>query len=131
MDCGRRHAWRLIWLSLVSAVLAVVGSLVARLEAAPLWLDVPLALAPVVPLVAFFFGFASWIRSLDEMLRLMYLEALVVQFGGTGLLIMGYGALARSGAVPDLPASKLYPFAWLAIFCFWALGLAIVRRKYV
>lgn len=125
-----QHAWRLIRLSLISALLALAVPLL-RGDGMPAWLEALAALVPVIPLVILFFRFAHWIRSLDEMLRLMYLEALVVQFGATGVLIMSYGALARAGTVPDLPASQLYPFAWVAIFCFWALGLAIVRRKYV
>jgi hypothetical protein len=125
-----RYARRILWLSLASAGLSLAVSALRRHGLVPEGLETPVALVPVLPLVALFLGFARWIRALDELQRLMHLEAMVVQFGCTGVLVMTYGALARSGAVPDLPASEIYPFLWMAIFVFWALGFAVVRRKY-
>ncbi|MGE0553682.1 MAG: hypothetical protein AB7R55_09665, partial [Gemmatimonadales bacterium] len=124
------HPYRLLWLAMVSAGLSLVVGLLRREHLLPAGVETVAVLVPVIPLVAFFLGFAGWIRGLDELERLIHLEALVVQFGGTGILAMAYGALARAGAVPDVPASHAYPFLWVAIFVFWAIGLAVVRRKY-
>ena len=117
-------------LALLSAVLTVAVAFVGR-EAEPTGvIRAVLAVIPLIPLVAMFFGIARWIESLDELQRLIHLEAFVFQFGGTGLLIMGYGTLAHAGVVPDLSVSRVYPILWLAVFGFWALGLFLVRRKY-
>lgn len=129
-SANTRYASRLLLLSLLSAGLSLGGSVLRRVVTVPKELVPLVALAPVVPLVALFFGFSRWIRAMDELERLVHLEAMAVQFGATGLVVMGYGALARFGAVPDLRASQVYPFLWLAIFLFWAVGVALVRRKY-
>lgn len=124
----RRFA--ILGFALLSAALTVAGSFVDRATSLPAGVRLLVAGAPLVPLVAMFFGIARWIEALDELQRLVHLEAFVFQFGATGLLVMGYGMLARAAIVPDLPASRLYPFLWLSVFGFWAIGLSLVRRRY-
>jgi len=117
-------------LALLSAVLTVGVAILGRPVELPGWAQAGLATIPLVPLVGMFFGIARWIAELDELQRLIHLEAFVFQFGATGILVMGYGMLARAGIVADLPTSRVYPFLWLAIFGFWAVGRSLVRRKY-
>ena len=125
----RTSSW-FLGLALVSAVLAAAVSVAASLVPVPSRFRWYLAILPLAPLVLMFFGIARWLRGLDELQRLIHLEAFALQFAATGLLVMGYGMLARVGAVPDVPMSGAYPFLWLSIFGFWAFGLILVRRKY-
>ena len=59
------------------------------------------ALLPVVPMAGYFVGLGGWLKSLDELQRLIQLEALLVQFGLTGVVVMGYGLLAKFEVVPN------------------------------
>ena len=87
-------------------------------------------LLPVLPMVGYFLALTKWVRSLDEMQRLIQFEALLIQFGITALSVMGYGVLAETGAVPNPPVGDLWPWIWFLLFLSWSLGQAIVRRKY-
>jgi hypothetical protein len=75
-------------------------------------------------------GLGGWLRSLDELQRLIQLEALLVQFGLTGVVVMGYGLLARFEVVPNTGIAESWSWLWLVLFFSWALGQLIVRRKY-
>ena len=81
-------------------------------------------------MVGYFIDIGRWLKSLDELQRLIQLEALVIQFGLTGILVMLYGVLAESGVVSNGSIGEAWPRLWLAMFGSWALGQAIVRRKY-
>lgn len=120
----------IVGLSLASGGLAILVSYLERAGVVPGVLKPVVALLPILPLIGMFVGFSRWLRALDELQRLIHLEAFVIQFAATGVLVMGYGMLAKSGVVADLRATEAYPFVWLAIFGFWALGFLVVRRKY-
>jgi len=125
-----KHPWQLIRISLVSAALAILVSLGDRMGVIPGSLRAPTALIPVLPLVVFFLRLRDWIDSLDELQRRIHLEAMLLQFAATGILVMGYGMLAKSGVAPNYPVTVLFPWLWIAMFFFWAGGIAVVRRKY-
>ncbi|MFN0177535.1 MAG: hypothetical protein ACKVZ0_01960 [Gemmatimonadales bacterium] len=126
----KAHTWPMIRLALVSGLLAIGVSFANRAAGLPGLARAALALIPVIPLVAFFFRVVDWLDSLDELQRRIHLEAMLLQFGATGILVMGYGMLARVDAVPNFPVTTLYPWLWMAMFLFWAGGIAFVRRKY-
>ena len=131
-SCGSKPImWRLLGYALLSAVLAIGVALVRRQGLIPpslLWFG---AVLPVVPILGYFFGLSRWIKSLDEMQRLIQLEALFIQFAITAVVIMAYGALAEVHAVPDVTASRVWPWLWLTLFVSWAFGQALIRRKYL
>ena len=120
----------MIGLSLWSAGLAILVSAADRAALLPPTVRPLAAIVPVVPLVAFFVRIARWLRTLDELQRMIHLEAMVIQFAATGILVMSYGMLAKTGAVPNVPATTAFPFLWVAIFGFWSIGIVWVRRKY-
>jgi hypothetical protein len=126
----KAHTWPMVRLALVSALLAIGVSFANRVEGLPGAARGALALIPVVPLVAFFFKVVAWLDSLDELQRRIHLEAMLLQFSATGILVMGYGMLARVDAVPNFPVTTVYPWLWVAMFVFWAGGIGLVRRKY-
>jgi hypothetical protein len=125
-----RFTWHLLGWALLSASLALVGALLKRWALAPGGLRWVVALLPVLPMVGYFLALTKWVRSLDEMQRLIQFEALLIQFAITALSVMGYGVLAETGAVPNPPVGDLWPGIWLLLFVSWSLGQAIVRRRY-
>lgn len=127
---GSHYTRWMLGLSVVSAGLAIGVSFLERANLVPVPLRPIVVLVPVVPLVLFFFRIAGWLRDLDELERMIHHEAMLVQFGATGLLIMSYGMLAKAGLVPNPTVAQAFPFLWLAIFVFWSVGLVVVRRKY-
>ncbi len=124
------HSARMIRLSLWSAGLAIAGSAADRAGRLAGSVRPIVALVPVVPLIAFFVRITRWLRSLNELQRAIHLEAMVTQFAATGILVMSYGMLARSGAVPNVSATTAFPVLWVAMLCFWSVGIVWVRRKY-
>ena len=130
MNRNATFSWQMIGLSLLSAAMAIGVALLDRANLIPVAVRPVAALSPVVPLIAFFIGIVRWIRGLDELQRMIHLEALVLQFAGVGILVMSYGMLARAELVPDLPATRAFPFLWISLFGFWSFGVLLVRRKY-
>jgi hypothetical protein len=125
-----RFTWRLLGWALLSALLALAAAALKRWGLVPGSLRWVVALLPVLPMVGYFLALTRWVRSLDELQRLIQFEALLLQFGITALVVMGYGVLAESGAVPNTPVGDLWPGLWMLLFFGWALGQVIVRRKY-
>lgn len=112
---------------------AVATILVAALQEAgliPGSFRAVVALLPVALLVGFFVGMGRYLRHLDELQRLIHLEALLFQFAATMLLVMAYAALARAEVLPELGAVQLMSFVWTGAFLLWGLGLLLVRRRY-
>jgi hypothetical protein len=125
-----RFTWQLLGWALLSALLVVVAALLRRWGLDPGSLRWVVAVLPVLPMVGYFLTLTKWVRSLDEMQRLIQFEALLIQFGITALCVMGYGVLAETGVVPNPPVGVIWPWIWLLLFVSWSLGQAIVRRKY-
>ncbi|MEO8449390.1 MAG: hypothetical protein ABI647_06350 [Gemmatimonadota bacterium] len=126
-----RLAWRLLGLATLSGVLAALLSPSIDGRSPLGWSLPPILLAvPVLPMVIFFVELARYLRTLDEMQRLVHLQAMFIQFAGSCLVVMTYGLLARAALVPDLPMSRVWPFMWTGIFWLWAGGLMLVRRRY-
>lgn len=127
---ANRYAWRSMGIALISAVLAILIGLARRAGLIPDSLRWLAAILPVIPLIWYFLGIGRWLKSLDELQRLIQLEALQIQFGLTGIFIILYGSLAKFGVVPDSVVSEAWPWFWLVLFFSWALGQLLVRRKY-
>jgi hypothetical protein len=125
-----RFTWQLLGWAVLSTLLTLAGVLAKRWGFDSGTLRWIVALLPVLPMVGYFFSLTRWLRSLDEMQRLIQFEALLIQFGVTALFVMGYGLLANSGAVPNTPVGDLWPWLWLLLFVSWSLGQVIVRRRY-
>lgn len=125
-----RRSWQLVRISSLSAGLAILVSALDRIGVVPPLLRAPTALIPVVPLVVFFVRLRDWLDSMDELQRRIHLEAMLLQFAATGILVMGYGMPAKSGVAPNYPVVVLFPWLWIAMFVFWAGGIVLVRKKY-
>jgi len=121
---------RSLFLALLCALLALIVGLARRQGLIPGSLRWLAALLPVLPMIWYFLGFREWLRSVDELQRQILLEGLLVQFGITGIVVMGWGSLAKFRVVPDWPISEVWAWLWCVIFFGWAVGQLIVRRKY-
>lgn len=67
------------------------------------------------------------IRRLDEMQYRMHLEAIAISFATSASVITGWAFMSKAG----LPEMTWGTEAWLMMVLFWALGLTIVRRRYL
>jgi hypothetical protein len=96
-------------------------------ELAP-WLRVVIALLPVLPFAFCLIFVVSHIRHLDELHRRVHLEALVIAFPLTLLLVMTLGLMELAiGLSPeDWSYRHLLPY----LVTFYFLGLAIAWRRY-
>jgi hypothetical protein len=131
MECTpNRYSRRLLVWALLCAVLAVAVGVARREGWIPSSLRWAAALLPVVPMAGYFVGLGGWLKSLDELQRLIQLEALLVQFGLTGVVVMGYGLLAKFEVVPNIGIAESWSWVWMILFFSWAIGQVIVRRKY-
>lgn len=86
---------------------------------------VPLALAPMVPLVFVLLAFVRYLGRMDELQRRVQFEALAFAFGGTALLTFGYGFLQLVG----FPQASWF-FVWPIMATLWIVGKAWADRRY-
>lgn len=113
----------IIWgVTYIGARLALELELPARLR-------LILAIAPVLPFMLTLVGLVRGIRSMDELHRRVHLEALVLAFPLTLLLIMTLGLLELAvGLSPDDWSYRhLLPFLVL----FYAFGLWRAWKRYL
>ena len=113
----------IIWgVTYVAARLALELSLPPRVR-------LLVALAPVVPFVFALVGVVRGIRSMDELHRRVHLEALVLAFPLTLLLIMTLGLLELAiGLSPDDWSYRhILPF----LILFYAFGLWRAWKRYL
>ena len=129
-ETSNRFSWRMVWWAVASALLTILVATLRKVGVIPEPLQIPAALLPTLIMVGFFVGMARYLRSIDELQRLIHLEALLFQFGGTALLVMAYGSLAKIGAVPNLSAADAMGYVWIGTFLMYGLGFALVNRKY-
>lgn len=95
----------------------------------PARIRVAIALAPVAPFMLALVGLVRGIRSMDELHRRVHLEALVLAFPLTLLLIMTLGLLDLAvGLSPDDWSYRhLLPF----LVIFYAFGLWRAWKRYL
>jgi hypothetical protein len=66
------------------------------------------------------------VRQLDELQQRIHLEALVVAFAGTAILVSAWGYLEIAGA----PEVRWGLWIWPAMSVLWVAGLMVARRRY-
>lgn len=125
-----RFSRRMVWWAIASASLTVAIAGLRRAGLIPPGLRGIVALLPVVPIVGFLLAMRHYLKSIDEMQRLMHLEALFFQFGATTILVMAYSALAKGGVLPNLNGADAASYVWAGTCFLWGVGLLVVRRKY-
>lgn len=123
-----RSEWRLLAVGLLG-VTSFFGSKIA-LESAALEQDLRLAvaMAPVLPLVAFLILVKAEFKTMDELHRRVQLEALGIAFPLSILLLMVLGLLELAIELPEEDWS--YRHVWIFLPIFYFVGLMITWRRY-
>jgi hypothetical protein len=117
-------AWGALWVVTYFAVRAALETADDLGTAA----RVAIALAPLVPFLAFLRLFVAGLRDLDEMERRIQLEALSIAFPLTIVLLMVLGLVEL--ATPLSPADWSYRHVWAFLPLFYFAGLALAGRRY-
>ena len=89
---------------------------------------VPLALLPVPAFAALLWAIVGSVRSLDELDRRIHFEALAIAFPLATVLLLVLGLLDLAITLPRDDWSYRHVWYWLPVF--YAVGLAISRRRY-
>lgn len=86
---------------------------------------VPLAVAPVIPVLFALFAFIQFLRGTDELQRQIHFEAIAFAAGATGILTFTYGFLENVG-FPHLSPIFVMPL----MIALWGIGAAFTSRRY-
>lgn len=86
------------------------------------------ALLPVVPTALFLRSVILGVRGLDELHRRVHLEALVIAYPLSILLVMTLGLLELAIELP--PEDWSYRHVWPFLVIFYLAGLALSWRRY-
>ena len=89
---------------------------------------VPLALLPVPAFVGLLLAIVGCVRTLDELDRRIHLEALAIAFPLSTVLLLVLGLLEVAITLPRDDWS--YRHVWYSLPLFYAVGLAVSRRRY-
>ena len=89
------------------------------------WLQVLVAIAPVVPVIFVLASIVRLLSRIDEMQRRIHLEAMALAAGITALLALTCGFLENAG-MPRL--SGFWTFASISLL--WAVFAIILQRRY-
>jgi hypothetical protein len=105
-------------------VLIVAVTAIDWLPADSLWL-VPLALAPIVPIIFLLIAFLRYLNGIDEMQQRIQLHAIGFATGAISLLTFAYGLLENVG-FPQLSYIWIFP----ATIMLWGLAVSYYSRRY-
>ena len=127
--CPKQPLWMQVAMILVSTFL--VGSIFIfrefELGKAARFGVVVLAVAPML---AWVIGFKHWLRTIDELERLIQLQSMSVSLGSSALLVLAYGLMVQAELMSIGPRSSAWVFLWAWIFGVWSLSQAVIRRRY-
>ncbi len=86
---------------------------------------IPVTVAPVIPIVFMMLAVVRFLRRMDEMLRHLHLEAVVIAYIATLIVCFSYGFLENVG----FPS---FNTMWIgfAMILFWSIGQLVAGRKY-
>jgi len=92
------------------------------------WLEIAIAVAPVIPFTFFLICTIKGISEMDELQRLVQLKALGIAFPLTMLLVMLLGSLEL--VMPLSPDNWSYRHVWQYFPLLYFFGLAISWKRY-
>ncbi len=122
-------AYRRYAIQLALAIIGYAIVLIISLKLIPSvtrgWLQVLVAIAPVVPVIFVLVSIVRLLSRIDEMQRRIHLEAVALAAGITALLALTCGFLENAGLTR---LSGFWTFASIGIL--WAIFALILRRSY-
>lgn len=110
---------------LIYAVVLIVSVFLTKNSPPSAWWRIPLALAPLIPIIFALRAFLRFFSRLDELQRRIQLEALALSFGATCVLTWSYGLLEYIG-FPNVS------WIWIPVFMIvlWQIGVIIASLRY-
>ncbi|MEO8072897.1 MAG: hypothetical protein ABI891_04260 [Acidobacteriota bacterium] len=89
------------------------------------WIRIPLAVAPLIPVLFGLYAFLRKLSLLDEMQTRIQYEAIAFASLATAMLTLTYGFLELAG-FPRLSMTLVLPL----IGFLWGIGLFVAKRRY-
>ena len=117
--------WGVLWMV---SYFGARGALELMSDTQADWSRLAVALAPIVPFVAFLWSFIRTMRAADELERRIQLEALAIAYPLAIVLIMLLALVQL--AVPLNPNDWSYRHVWPLLFVLYFIGIALARRRY-
>lgn len=94
----------------------------------PQWVTVPLALAPVAPVLLMLRAYLTFLGKLDEFQRRVQLEAMLAAAGIVGFASFTYGFLESFAGFPTIEGALIWVLP--AMIGTWGIAQILVRRRY-
>jgi hypothetical protein len=117
---------REFWAAMAAYVVVLPVSITLIIASPPsAWWRIPLALAPVIPVLFVLRAFLRFFSRMDELQRRIQLEAFAFSFGATGVVTFSYGCLVYVG-FPNLSWVYIFPL----MIALWGIGAAVATRRY-
>jgi hypothetical protein len=107
------------------AVVLIVSVFLIKHSPPSAWWRMPLALAPMIPIIFALRAFLRFFHRIDELQRRIQLEAFALSFGVTCLVTFGYSLLENAG-FPAISWIWIPPF----MIFLWGMGACIASRRY-
>lgn len=124
----RQYTRDMLLASLAYAVTIVGAVFVLQSFDPPRWVQVLLALAPVGPALLMLRAYQRQLDRLDEFLRRIQTESLLLAAGIVGFGTFTYGFLQSFAGFPAIPDVLLWVLP--AMCMVWGLAQVFVRRRY-
>ena len=87
--------------------------------------QIPVTVAPVVPIVFLMLTVIRSVRRMDELRRHIHLEAVIIAYLTTVILCFSYGFLENVG----FPSFNTM-WVGFTMICLWGIGQLLANRKY-
>jgi hypothetical protein len=114
---------------LITAAFMVASTFLLKREDLAPWVRIGLVLLTLAPMAAWVFGFRRWLRSIDELERLIQLQAMGVTLGSSILVVLGWGLMAQAELVSGNQESA-WSLLWAWMFGAWSVSQVVIRRRY-
>ncbi len=122
------ESWRSLPILLAFALAYVGAIFMLKFVPMPRAAEISVALTPVLLFAWYIWHWMRGVRRLDELQRLITLEALAFAYPVSLLLILTLGLLELAGL--GRPNFIDYLQLWPLVFWFYFIGLIIARRRY-
>jgi hypothetical protein len=106
-------------------IVLIISITIINASPATAWWRIPLALAPIIPIIFALIAFMLALGRMDELQRRIQFEALAFGFGAAGIITFSYGFLELVG-FPHISWIFVFPL----MIMFWGIGEGIASRRY-
>ena len=125
MPSNRRYGWELGGSLAAYIVLLVISILTLQHGMPPGPWRTAIAIMPMLPAVGICWAVSGNLRRIDEMQRLVQLEALALSFMGTAFITFTYGFLENAG----FPRMSMF-VVWPLMGALWIIARVACARRY-